>query len=272
MFEGKADYYQSMHAIRILIDAVWRLYWEEFEIWASERDTKQCQDTTETALKTLLENTTGVTEQLESIRTCHKQIAVLQDQMLEFQKSIEGYPTAVFWLNVLEMSDILQRFIYHPWEGNWMGHRCKSARMLPFLTAAGHYKYVHKSLPLYLSEMKKLRETAPGVYNAQFKGAFVGRRPDGHYNGLSPDVPLEQTYNADANDGSEIDGITLNVAARTKWVYTKSVTAVVSAQLKSILHLNFASHDRQGCSRSVSSTEILIHRSSSMCRPTRRDC
>ena len=28
MFGDKADYYQTMHAIRILSEAMWRMYWE----------------------------------------------------------------------------------------------------------------------------------------------------------------------------------------------------------------------------------------------------
>jgi len=40
---------------------------------------------------------------------------------------------------------------------------------------------------------------------------------------------LEQSYNADAKEQSELDGITLSEAARTKWVYTKPVTALISA-------------------------------------------
>ena len=34
------------------------------------------------------------------------------------------------------------------------------------------------------------------------------------------------------------DGIALNIAARTTWVYTKPVTAAVSSQLKTVLHLH----------------------------------
>ena len=49
---------------------------------------------------------------------------------------------------------------------------------------------------------------------------------------------LEQTYNADANDKTGIDGITLNIAARTIWVYNKTVTAAVSTQLKTMLPLH----------------------------------
>ena len=39
-------------------------------------------------------------------------------------------------------------------------------------------------------------------------------------------------------DKTGIDGITLNIAARTKWVYTMPVTDAVSTQLKTMLHLH----------------------------------
>ena len=191
---------------------------------------------------------------MESNKTCHTQLGVLQDQMVEFQKTFEGHATAMFWLNFLEMSDLLHRFVDHQREGNWMGHLRESALMLPFLTAAGHYKYGQQSLPLYLSEMKKLPETAPNVHSALMNG----RISDGHHNGVSPDMLLEQTYNGDAKEESGLDGIPLNVAARTKWVYTKSVTAAVSAQLKSMLHLNSAKpHHECGQTRVARDAEMV---------------
>ena len=39
-------------------------------------------------------------------------------------------------------------------------------------------------------------------------------------------------------DKTGIDGISLNIAARTIWVYTKPVTAAGSTQLKTMLHLH----------------------------------
>lgn len=156
------------------------------------------------------------------------------------------------------MSDILHRFIYYQREGNWIGHLCESARMLPYLTAAGHYKYGQQPLPLYLEEMKKLPETAPEVHIAMLKGAVVGRRAHGSHNAVSPDMLLEQTYNADAKEESGLGGITLNVAARTKWVYTKCVTAAVSSELKSMLHLHSAnSHHESGPKRVARDSELV---------------
>jgi len=90
------------------------------------------------------------------------------------------------------------------------------------------------------------------------KGAVVGRRAHGSHNAVSPDMLLEQTYNADAKEESGLGGITLNVAARTKWVYTKCVTAAVSSELKSMLHLHSAnSHHESGPTRVARDSELV---------------
>ena len=93
--------------------------------------------------------------------------------------------------------------------------------------------------PMYavLEKLKQGRGTSIDSFWSM-NGAFVGRRADGSHNAVSPDMLLEQTYNADAKEESGLDAIALNIAARTKWVYTKPVTAAVSAQLKSMLHLH----------------------------------
>ena len=131
--------------------------------------------------------------------------------------------------------------------------------MLPYLTATGHYKYGQQSLPLYLTEIKKLPEAAPDVNEALMAGVFVGRRAEGKHNSVSPDMLLEQTYNAVAKEVSGLDGITLKPAARMKWVYTKPITAAISAELKSMLHLHSSSpHHESGPGRVTRDAESMI--------------
>ena len=110
--------------------------------------------------------------------------------------------------------------------------------------------------------MKQLPDIAPDVHRAFVRGAFVSRRSDGHHNAVSPDMLLEQTYNADAKEESGLGGITRNEAARTKWVYTKSVTAAVSNQLKAMLHLNSETdnpHHEAGETRVKRDAEMVNH-------------
>ena len=110
-----------------------------------------------------------------------------------------------------------------------------------------------------LAEMKELPGTAPEVHEALMAGAFVGRRADGNHNGVYPDMLLEQTYSADAKEASGLDGITLNPAARMKWVYTKPLTAAISAELKSMLHFHSSSpHHESGLSRVTRDAEMVV--------------
>ena len=199
---------------------------------------------------------------LKWVQEARLHIVTLRNHITEYQESIQRQPNAVFWLQFIKMADILHRFIFYQREGHWQGHLTESGKMLPFLTAAGHYKYGQQSLPLYIHEMKPLPDIAPDVHRAFVRGAFVSRRSDGHHNAVSPDMLLEQTYNADAKEESGLGGITRNEAARTKWVYTKSVTAAVSNQLKAMLHLNSETdnpHHEAGETRVKRDAEMVNH-------------
>ena len=65
---------------------------------------------TETVTKAVIENKIYSTEQLLKIQDSSLQLATLHGKMLDFQRTLEDQPTAVFWSN---LSDILHRFLYH---------------------------------------------------------------------------------------------------------------------------------------------------------------
>ena len=89
MFGDKADYYQTVHAIRILSEAMWHIYWEAFESWVADRDTTQWQEGIDNLVGKLLENNTATTEQQQMIEMAQPQLTALQNQMLDFQKSLD---------------------------------------------------------------------------------------------------------------------------------------------------------------------------------------
>ena len=78
---------------------------------------------------------------------CH---VTANEQLEGFQKYLKVYLTAVFWMEFLQMCDILHQFNCYEREGNLAGHLSESGKMLPYLTAAGHYKYGQQSLTIYL--------------------------------------------------------------------------------------------------------------------------
>jgi len=99
MFREKADYYQTMHTIRILSEAMWHMYWEAFESLVADKDTKEWQEGIENLVLKLLENNSATTEQLEMIRNSQPQLAAVHNQMWDLQKYLDHYPTAAFWSN-----------------------------------------------------------------------------------------------------------------------------------------------------------------------------
>ena len=94
----ESSYYQTLHAIRILSEAMWRMYWVAFESWVADRDTIQWQEGIENLVLKLLENNTATTEQLEMIRKSQPQLAALHNQMRDFQKYRDPYPTSIIIL------------------------------------------------------------------------------------------------------------------------------------------------------------------------------
>ncbi len=254
----KGDYYQTLHAVRILNEAFTHLHWCAFETWAHENNKLFWNSHIAEVIMSIVDNDVGVDEQLHLITDIQSDLEDLRRSLDEFNESLQTYPTAVFWLTFLKMSDIIQEFLYYQREGGWLGTLQKSVDMLPYMAAAGHHKYAQQSLPLFIQEMKELPATAPDVHAALMDGAFVGRRRDGSHNAVSPDMLLEQTYNADAKERAGLTSITANEAARTKWVYTKHCTAAVSSQLKEMIDLDV--HTADGVHHESSPAQVARNR------------
>ena len=268
IFGDKADYYQTLHAIRILNEATWQLLWEMFQD-SSDVDAIVTVQVSR-VVSAITRNSASHSEVLLLIRESRSHITKLMNDLKAFLKTLARKPNSVFWGNFLDMSDILLRLLYCQWEGDWYGHLSESTAMLPYLTAAGHYKYGHESLPLYLCEMKGLAFTAPDVHAAMEQGLFVARRTSGAHNAISPDMLLEQTYNTDATEQSGLDKTAGDPAARTKWVLTKPLTAEVSAKLKDMIGLSHSSddHHEAGASSIVWDVNyVQIVKASMQCNP-----
>ena len=103
--------------------------------------------------------------------------------------------------------------------------------------AAGYHKYgIYPSL--HLQEMKDLQWTAPEVCREFLQGQFSVHRSDGKHNGVSPDMVLEQTYNAEVKQKQGLSGITLQPKAQTKWPYTQPILTAVAGKLRRMTHVD----------------------------------
>ena len=78
----------------------------------------------------------------------------------------------------MDMVMILKRFIHAEREGLWEEHLAEVEKMLPYLVASGHYKYV-SCLPHYLEAMKSLSTLVPNIHKVFKDGRFTVHQTEG---------------------------------------------------------------------------------------------
>ena len=133
--------------------------------------------------------------------------------------------------------DDLKRSIHTERAGLWEGHLAESEKMLPYLIAAGHYKYV-SCLSHYLQAMGNLTTMAPSILQALKNGQFTIHQSEGRFNGVWTDMALEKTYNRDAQT-KLFTGISQQFTAMEKYLdKVLPMQMAVSEQTKVMAHLN----------------------------------
>lgn len=251
IFGSGEDYYQAMRLHKILQSAVITLHTEEFEEWCITNDKGIGSHVFDTltdylsSMSDILDNEDNAEDlSVYDSASLHE----LRSLIEEFNDISKQHPTHTFWVNYIKMIDILLKCTAAQRSGQWEGFLSSVGQMIPYVVASGHHNYA-TALPLFLCEMKDLKNKAPDVY-AQFqRGNFVVRRTKGRFNAVPTDMALEQTYNKDVKESaSGLTGITLDDKARTKWLYTKPVTSAISSQFKDMLDLKnspkeFSHHD-----------------------------
>ena len=135
IFGEKADYYQSLHALQIIAEAMWQLFWKAFINWLQENELH----IDDTAMATAMELGKSV-QPYTMQELLEVDLGNIEELIEQFRETLQVQPTANYWLAFLDMARIFLRFLFYQRQGNWLGYLSESAKMLPFFTAAGHYK------------------------------------------------------------------------------------------------------------------------------------
>ena len=159
----------------------------------------------------------------------------------------------VLWVMYLDMVKILTRFIIAERTGLWECHLSSAREMLPYLVAAGHFKYV-SCLPHYLEAMEQLPQQVKTAFE---DGKFTVHRKKGKFNGVWPDMALEQSYNKDAKTNL-FHGISNKSSTMSKYVYALPSLTAISEQILDMVSMN----DNAGSSAVTSNAKVdmEIHR------------
>lgn len=144
----------------------------------------------------------------------------------EFHDKLKKDPNHAFWLQYLQLVEILLSFIRANCDGDWLLHLASFEAMLPWLTIYDHLNYAWWG-PVYLADMKGLPKTAPDVYEEFLAGNFVVKRHSGTFNQILVDQATEWV-NKVCKLSNGIIGITKNDTARERFCTTWSERSWIS--------------------------------------------
>jgi len=232
------DYYAMLRAHSMVHAAMFTLHWEAFSRWLiNEEKDLECISMLASNVQLLLDalSEKDVEKASSACADATDQLKEVSQLMAEFDQACTS-PTTKLWLMYMDMVMILKRYIHAERAGLWEEHLAEVEKMLPYLVAAGHYKYV-SCLPHYLEAMRGLPTLAPNIARAFKDGQFTVHQTEGRFNGVWTDMALEKTYNRDAKT-KLFTGISQQPAAMEKYLQALPVLTAVSEQTRAMAHLD----------------------------------
>lgn len=169
-------------------------------------------------------------ERLEAhLRTCPNFLDIVDTENADS-------PTYTYWRGYMKMVEIMLDFIRAERDGNWQLHLSSFQSMLPYFFLYDHTNYARWGT-IYISDMIKLEESAPDVYNEYMAGNFPVKRSDNLFNQVSADQALEWMNRACKVAGGLV-GITKVDTAREKWCLAFNEKACIAEQTRQLFGMN----------------------------------
>ena len=157
---------------------------------AESSDKTPCTNSDLKAADSIYDELIAMTKDADEVAN-DKAIARIQAIRYGHMDTLAKEPTAILWIQYLDMIRILRNFFTAERLGNWYLHIEAVSEMLPYLAASGHSLYT-KSASIYLSSMANLPNDHPVVHQHFVEGLHVASRSDHAWAGLSTDVMIEQ--------------------------------------------------------------------------------
>ena len=102
--------------------------------------------------------------------------------------------TFQYWDRFIALVEILRNLERADHEGAWNRHSHTVQCILPFFVLFDCMNYL-RWCSIYLEDIRRLPETAPGIHQAFLQGQFVVKRTPGKFKSEAADQSLEQTIN-----------------------------------------------------------------------------
>ena len=144
---------------------------------------------------------------------------------------------AVFWMNYIDIVEILLGLIRADREGNWSLHLAHIQKMIPWCFAMDKTNY-SRYLPVYFHQMSHLEQNSPDLHAHFAKGGFSAQLRKGNPFGRLPiDQTLEETVNKDTQTSGRTRGFSLNKGALARYYLTAEYRTEALRQLRELLSM-----------------------------------
>ena len=224
VLQGK-QYYRGVRCLKIVLQALHILYIESAERWASENSKHFISKEMEEIINSWSGdvNTFDVSNLFNKFDNFLETLA----EFNEYAKSCSA--TFSYWFTFMKAVHVVLRLIEADRKADFELHLNPVLEALPFFFVANRHNYA-KYVPIYVSQMRQLKNSQPIMYEHLCNGGFVVRKTANRKaNAVATDMALEQSINKDAKGKGGIVGFTLKKEALLRWLLTRHLTGEFSA-------------------------------------------
>ena len=156
---------RALRCHKLVLEALWRLYWKKFTKWLSEAHVGSVGDVTDIARRIMsaLEKN-GIKLLLTTMEEHITNIDMLRPYMDTFDSEYATNPTFAFWRQYMSLVQVSLLFIRAEREGLWDLHLSTFQQILPWMAVYDHINHLGWG-SVYSSDMQQLESTALDVHN-----------------------------------------------------------------------------------------------------------
>ena len=194
---------RSLLGIIMLSEAIEKLKLDAFSKVYGKEKYSNITSLNKLALELLSKSETDCNRYFEK---CKNNIKTLQQDFVSFsEKCSEKSEVCRYWDDLINLSTLLKSLIACDRNGDWEGHLQIVQKLLPVFRESDSINYLRYE-SFYIEKMPKLPIEHPYIYKEFVKVKLLVKTQIGNFNGLSPDVTLEQTIQSSKKYAAGIIG------------------------------------------------------------------
>ena len=259
-----SHYVRALYCMLLVSDLISTLAFQAFWDWCEENDVQIDENVLDTAsnVRKLLHQKKRCPDEFQDL---HNSSTGLQTNFQTFLQECKERSEVCQYLEVFqEIANVIKFSVTADREGNFALHMGMAETSLPIFRENDCLPYLRYGMH-YTETTFALEEKAPEVFDKLIDGYFVVKDREGFFNGVAPDMKLEQTGQWGSKSSGGLVGQTRNLRYMTEWLLVFHEVLQISnsfrelMQEKSMDHSEVAAihHDLVGL-KAVSFNQNLI--------------